>query len=114
MAVPRCKRCQYRAKEKDWNNCDYALITGHSRTSLFPDLLDPRVCPLYKRGSRINCPSENVSASNKPRHKPTYDWNYALRLHREGRTTREIAAALGCDYTSVWLWKKTKGLNKKK
>lgn len=50
----RCRECVYRAEKDLYYSCDFAGITGKTRTELLnKDELPPEKCPLFKRGAKL-------------------------------------------------------------
>lgn len=50
-----CRSCKYRAGEWSPHNCDYAWMTGKSRSAQVksPDELQRDKCPFFVKGKRI-------------------------------------------------------------
>ena len=52
---PRCRKCRYSSLTNAMmNNCDYALVTGHTRTAQVQSAeeLKPENCPFFEKGKR--------------------------------------------------------------
>lgn len=116
------KTCKYHMPAWSPYGCNYADITGKTRTGqLPPEQLDPANCPLYKKGQRVmvtleplqfpgSNPKKDVDrARSNSGGKTKYDWDRARELYGDGATDRQIAAALGCNPHTVYHWRQRSG-----
>ena len=131
----KCFRCWFRGSASGIGICcDYASHTGKSRLKqvyeeLGVDHLTPEVerlmsgenCKFYKRGDKQPLPMEQVVLpGTRPKRKPTqpnpgrprgsqYDWGLAAEMTAQGKSTKEIAEALGCKESRVQTWRSRTG-----
>ena len=103
----RCQRedCMYRAGQGEdrthdfVNACNYFFLTGKSRIAqLPPELRDPAKCPMYipREGGKVHM-NRRITA-------PVWE-PLALKMYKEGRSDREIAAAVGVSPTTIGTWR---------
>lgn len=110
------KSCKYHANEC-WkgsfeHGCDYAVITGKTRTAqLTKEEMQEYPCHLYEKGTRQRAKPEPLilSGSKPKREKSRFNWDYAEKLWREGKTDIEIAEEIGCSHSIVKMHRKEWG-----
>lgn len=105
----RCKECIYRATVF-WHTCDYALLTGETRTKRDKPLKKGQ-CSHFIKGYRLTTPKEPILPQ-----RVKYNWAAARELYSSGATDREIALLIVCPKHAVGDWRRRNGLppNKKK
>lgn len=96
--------CIYHAGPDDYNNCNYAMLTGKTRLGQLPkERHSPHLCTLYVPGERLLIPDpiyfKNYSTSK-------LDNILARELHARGMPEKEIAAALGCSVRTIRMLKR--------
>lgn len=115
----KCKTCQYRSPGTTAHaySCDYALITGQTRTGLLvaqygngysKALLEPKNCPFYEKGDKISTLQTTVvegSERSMKRLEPEF-----RKLHAEGLTDYEIASKLHKSFSTIHSFRNKLGL----
>lgn len=103
----RCKHedCIYRAQPESSENhinthaCNYFFLTGRSRIAQHPPgKRDPSQCILYmpREGGKVHMNRRTTAPVWEP---------LALKMYKEGRSDREIAAAVGVSPTTIGTWR---------
>lgn len=118
----RCKGCQYRspaiATPSMGYSCDYASITGRTRTgeliklygrNFSKALLEPKHCPFRKKGMRLSTLTQEIVEGRersmkqlKPRFMQLYnrgmtDAEIGNQIHKSSNTVAEFRRSLGLE-----------------
>lgn len=120
------KNCKYHMPPWSPYGCDYAGITGKTRTGqLPPEQHDPAKCPLHKRDQHematlepfrlkgSNPQTESARARYRGGGKVMYDWERGRELYDGGASDQQIADTLGCSRGAVRGWRQRSGYLKK-
>lgn len=106
----KCASCIFRAAENMDYLCDFALLTGHTRQAVPPELcehFEPGEPLESKRNARTKGPG---IAINPSRRKTRYDWEKAKKLYDQKWSDPKIADAMGCRVQAVLMWRKREKL----
>ena len=96
--------CIYRAAPDDFNNCNYAMITGKTRLGQLPKKFhSPHLCTLYVPGERLLIPDPVYFKTCRT---SKLYMLLARELYSKGMPEDEAAAILGCSVRTARMLKR--------